>query len=413
MKVYLVGGAVRDQLLEYPYHEQDWVVVGETPASMLALGYQQVGKDFPVFLHPKTKEEYALARTERKIGPGYGGFSFETSKQVSLEQDLGRRDLTINAIAQTPEGELVDPYHGQVDIDKKLLRHVSSAFAEDPVRILRTARFASRYFHLGFTVAPETMELMSQMTEQGEVDHLVPERSWKEFHRALAERNPEVFVQVLRQCGALKSILPELDALFGVPQRKDFHPEIDCGIHSLMVLEQACLLSSEPCVRFAALIHDLGKASTPKDVLPRHIGHEKRSLKLVKRLCSRLKVPTEFQQLALQVAEYHSHSHRAFELKPATLLKMFQSLDVFRKPERFEQFLLCCIADSRGRTGYENIDYPQAQYLSQAANKVRAIDTKELMAQGYSGLELGEALQRSRTEALSSFKQEQARAQND
>jgi tRNA nucleotidyltransferase (CCA-adding enzyme) len=403
MKIYLVGGAVRDQLLSYPYHEHDWVVVGESPGAMLSLGYQQIGKDFPVFIHPETGEEYALARTERKTGPGYSGFTFQTSRDISLEQDLSRRDLTINAIAQTPEGDIIDPYNGVRDLREKTLRHVSSAFSEDPVRILRTARFAARYHHLGFTIADQTMTLMRQMVEQGEADHLVAERCWKEFERALGEKNPEIFIRVLRQCGALQRLLPELDNLFGVVQRNDPHLEIDCGIHSLMALQQACQLSKEKVVRFAALTHGLGKAETPIDLLPNHIGHEQRSSRLIKGLCTRLKIPSDYQQLALQLAEHHEQCHRARKLEPAGLLKIFQALDIFRKPQRFEHFLLCCIAVSRKDS--DNTDHPQTSFLKLAADELCSIQVKQLIAQGYQGSELGEALNRSRIQVLAEYKQ--------
>lgn len=404
MQIYLVGGAVRDQLLGYPFHEKDWLVVGAEPQQLLDQGYTQVGKDFPVFLHPKTKEEYALARTERKTGPGYTGFDFYAAADISLEQDLARRDLTINAIAQDQHGEYFDPYQGRQDLADKVLRHVSPAFAEDPVRILRTARFAARYAHLGFSIAEPTMALMRAMVEQGEADHLVAERCWKELHGALSEKNPEVFIQALRDCGALQKIMPELDNLFGVPQRKDYHPEIDCGIHSLMVLQQSCQLSDSCLVRFAALVHDLGKATTPADILPRHIGHEKRSLALIKTLCQRLKVPKEYLGLSLKVAEYHSHCHRAFELKPQTLLKMLQALDALRKPSVFEQFLLCCKADSRGRTGYEKIGYPQTDYLQEIFQAAKAIDIADLVQQGYKGAELGKAISTARLAAITDYK---------
>jgi tRNA nucleotidyltransferase (CCA-adding enzyme) len=404
MQIYLVGGAVRDKLLGYPYSERDWVVVGASPQAMEAEGFRAVGKDFPVFLHPDTKEEYALARTERKTGPGYTGFDFYAASDVTLTQDLQRRDLTINAIAEDSDGKLVDPYNGKADLDNKMLRHVSAAFSEDPVRILRVARFAARYHHLGFQVAEETLQLMRDMVNNGEVDHLVAERVWKEWQRALSEKSPGQFIEVLRQCGALQAIMPEIDNLFGVPQRADHHPEIDTGIHSLMVLEQACLLSEDTDVRFAALVHDLGKATTPKDVLPRHIGHEVRSLDLINGLCERLAVPKAYRELALAVARDHTNCHRALELRPETIVKLLQRLDAFRRPEKLQQFLLCCEADARGREGLEDRDYPQADYLRQAYNLCQAINTQDIIAAGYTGKAIGEQLHKQRITALKAIR---------
>lgn len=404
MQIYLVGGAVRDKLLGYPYSERDWVVVGASPQAMEAEGFRAVGKDFPVFLHPDTKEEYALARTERKTGPGYTGFDFYAASDVTLAQDLQRRDLTINSIAEDSDGKLVDPYNGKADLDNKMLRHVSAAFSEDPVRILRVARFAARYHHLGFQVAEETLQLMRDMVNNGEVDHLVAERVWKEWQRALSEKSPGQFIEVLRQCGALQAIMPEIDNLFGVPQRADHHPEIDTGIHSLMVLEQACLLSEDTDVRFAALVHDLGKATTPKDVLPRHIGHEVRSLDLINGLCERLAVPKAYRELALAVARDHTNCHRALELRPETIVKLLQRLDAFRRPEKLQQFLLCCEADARGREGLEDRDYPQADYLRQAYNLCQAINTQDIIAAGYTGKAIGEQLHKQRITALKAIR---------
>lgn len=404
MKTYLVGGAVRDKLLGYPFHEKDWVVVGATPEIMEQKGFVAVGKDFPVFLHPQTKEEYALARTERKTGRGYTGFSFHSDTSVTLEEDLIRRDLTINAIAEDEDGNIVDPYGGQQDLIAKKLRHVSNAFLEDPVRILRIARFAARYHHLGFTIADETLSLMREMVNNGEVDHLVAERVWKEMQRALAETAPEVFIQSLRDCGALARLFPEVDQLFGVPQTETYHPEIDTGIHTLMSLQQAAKLSSDTCVRFATLLHDLGKGTTPKEELPRHIAHEDRSLPLVKNLCDRIAAPKEYKELALIVAQWHTHCHRALELKPATVLKTLQMTDAFRRPERFEQFLLCCEADARGRTGFENRDYPQAHYFLEALKACQTIDISEISARGFTGKEFGDELNRLRLEKLTKHK---------
>lgn len=404
MKIYLVGGAVRDKLLQRPVTEKDWVVVGSSPEQMQQLGYTPVGKDFPVFLHPDTKEEYALARTERKTGHGYGGFSFYCAQDVTLEEDLIRRDLTINAMAETAEGEIIDPYNGQQDLANKLLRHVSPAFAEDPVRILRIARFAARYHHLGFRVADETIALMQTMVASGEANHLVAERVWKETERALGEPNPEIFIEVLRSANALALLFPEIDALFGVPQTATHHPEIDTGIHTLMSLQQAVKLGGNSCVRFATLLHDLGKAKTPPEEWPRHIAHESRSLPLVKDLCTRVAAPKEFKELALIVAQWHTHCHRALELKPATLLKVLHSTDALRRPERFEQFLVCCEADARGRTGFETRAYPQADYFRQCLIAAKQVDVAAIQAQGLSGQAFGEALDQQRLTQLSSLK---------
>lgn len=407
MQVYLVGGAVRDTLLGYPYHERDWVVVGATPEAMQAQGYTPVGKDFPVFLHPKTKEEYALARTERSTAPGYTGFAFHASPEVSLEDDLIRRDLTINAIAQDEQGNVFDPFNGIQDIKAKKLRHVSEAFSEDPVRILRLARFAARYHHLGFTVAEPTMALMQHMVTQGEADHLVAERVWKEMSRALGERNPEVFFTVLRECGALAKILPELDRLFGIPQPPEHHPEVDTGEHTLMVLQQACLLSSDRSVRFAAAMHDVGKAETPPDNWPRHINHEQLGVPVIKALCQRLAVPNDCRDLALLTAQLHTNVHRAFELRPATLLKLIKQTDALRRPERFMHLLLTCKADSRGRTGFEQCDYPQLEYLQRVLTACQSVEIKSLVARGLQGAELGAAIDAERLQRIKSLKMEQ------
>ena len=404
MKTYLVGGAVRDKLLGYPFHEKDWVVVGATPEVMEQQGFTPVGKDFPVFLHPKTKEEYALARTERKTGRGYAGFSFYCGEDVSLEDDLIRRDLSINAMAEDENGNVIDPYGGQQDITNKKLRHVSDAFLEDPVRILRIARFAARYHHLGFTIADETNALMRTMVDNGEVDHLVAERVWKEMERALGEAAPEIFIQSLRDCGALARLLPELDALFGVPQTAIHHPEIDTGIHTLMSLQQAAKITNNVCIRFATLLHDLGKGTTPKEEWPRHIAHEERSIPLVKNLCERIGAPKDYKELALIVAQWHTHCHRALELKPATLLKVLQSTDAFRRPERFDNFLTCCEADARGRTGFEKRDYPQANYFRLALDTCQKIAAKDISARGFIGKEFGDEMNRLRLVALTEYK---------
>jgi tRNA nucleotidyltransferase (CCA-adding enzyme) len=396
MKTYLVGGAVRDELLGYPYHEKDWVVVGATPEEMLAAGYQQVGRDFPVFLHPDTKEEYALARTERKTSPGYKGFDIHATPDVTLEEDLLRRDLTINALARDESGNIIDPFNGIKDLDEKILRHVSPAFTEDPVRILRVARFAARYLHLGFTVADETMQLMKDMVENGEVDALVPERVWQEMHKALAERSPTRFIEVLRDCGALARILPELDKLFGIPQPEQHHPEIDTGIHTLMVLQQACELSDATDVRFAALMHDLGKGVTPQSEWPHHIKHEERGAGIVVQVCKRLRIPNDYRDLAECTARFHLHYHRALELKPSTVVRTLEQLDAFRKPERYEKFLLASEADARGRPGYENRSFPQGAYLRKAYQAALQVDIQNLIQQGYSNKALADKIREQR-----------------
>lgn len=403
MKIYLVGGAVRDQLLGRPIHERDWVVVGGDEDQMRQLGYKPVGRDFPVFLHPDTSEEYALARTERKSGHGYGGFTVHAAPDVTLEQDLLRRDLTINAMAESDSGELIDPFNGRADLDARLLRHVSPAFAEDPLRILRVARFAARYHHLGFTVADDTMKLMQQMVDAGEVEHLVAERVWKEISRALTEQDPDIFIRVLRECGALKILLPEVDALFGVPQPPEHHPEIDTGEHVLMALRTA---PAELPVRLAVLLHDLGKGITPDEILPSHRGHEVAGLPLVRDVCRRWRIPKQITALATGVCEYHLHSHRAFELRPQTLMKMLRALDALRRPERFEQFLQACEADARGRKGLQDRAYPQADYLRKVRAAAAAVTAEDLIAQGFEGAELGRALDRARVGAISQVKRD-------
>ena len=406
MQVYLVGGAVRDHLLGHPYHEKDYVVVGATPAQMLDLGYQPVGKDFPVFLHPQTKEEYALARTERKSGTGYHGFEFHTDVSVTLEQDLIRRDLTINAMAMDDAGQVYDPYGGQQDLENRILRHVSDAFVEDPLRVLRIARFAARYTSAGFVIADETLALMQRLTESGELNALTPERVWKETSRALSERHADVYFEVLRQCGALKVLFPEIDALYGIPQRPEYHPEIDCGIHTMMSLQQACRQNYSLDVRFAVLVHDLGKALTPVEELPRHIMHEERGIKPVNELCDRLKVPTYTKQLALAVCKEHLKCHQAFNLKPGTLWRLLQRLDVLRRPERVEAFVQACECDSRGRLGLEDRAYPQAQYVLDAMQTVRAIKAQDLPAD-IQGPDIGEMLIERRIQALGQLKAQQ------
>lgn len=405
MRIYLVGGAVRDQLLQRPVSDHDHVVVGATPDDMLALGYKPVGKDFPVFLHPRTGEEYALARTERKTGRGYHGFAIHAEPGVTLEQDLARRDLTINAIAMDEQGTLVDPFGGARDIRDRVLRHVSPAFVEDPVRLLRVARFAARFAPLGFTVAGETMELMRRMVADGEVDHLVPERVWQETRRALGEPCPSAFLRVLRESGALAVLFPEVDALYGVPQRAEFHPEVDTGVHVEMVLDMAARIApGNELVGFCALTHDLGKALTPADVLPRHIGHEQAGVKPLRALAARLRVPTEYATLAEQVCREHLNAHRAFELKPATVLRLFSALDALRRPERLDVFLAACEADKRGRLGHEEEAYPQADYLRAARAAAASIGAAAFVAQGLEGPAVGAALERARTEAIADIR---------
>lgn len=400
MEIYLVGGAVRDQLLQYPVHERDYVVVGATPQQMLDRGFRLVGKEFPVFLHPETNDEYALARTERKIGPGYTGFSCYAAPDVTLEDDLKRRDLTINAMAQTKDGRIIDPYGGQEDLKQKLLRHVSPAFAEDPVRILRVARFAARFAGVGFKVAPETEVLMQTMVRAGEVNALVPERVWQELERALSEASPQEFITVLRRSGALAVLFPEVDNLYGVPNPPQWHPEVDTGVHITMVMQQAARLGSDPVMRFAALLHDLGKGTTPQAIWPSHPGHEERSDELVQQVCKRYKVPRDYEQLARLVARYHGQIHRIQVLKPTTLLKLLEKLDAFRRPERFQLFLLACEADARGRPGFEDQDYPHALFLTNILKIVAEVDIQPLLAQGLTGKPLGEAIYQVRLTAI-------------
>lgn len=400
MEVYLVGGAVRDELLGLPVGERDWVVVGASPEDMERLGYRPVGRDFPVFLHPETHEEYALARTERKTGRGYRGFEVHCAADVTLEDDLRRRDLTINAMARDAAGRLVDPYGGQADLERKMLRHVSEAFAEDPVRILRVARFAARFAPLGFAVAPGTVELMRGMVESGEVDALVPERVWQETHKALSEPRPDAFLAVLRDCGALARIFPELDALWGVPQPPRWHPEVDTGVHMLLVMQAAARLSDNPRVRFAALMHDLGKGETPPELWPRHIGHEDRGAKLVRQLSDRLRVPTDFRHLAELTARWHGLAHRALELKASTVLQLFEHCDALRRPDRFREFLLACEADFRGRTGWEARSYPEAGLLASALDAALAATLDSNERRGLSGEQIGEALRKKRLKAV-------------
>lgn len=397
MKIYTVGGAVRDRLLNRPVEDRDFVVVGATPEELEARGYKPVGRDFPVFLHPETHEEYALARTERKTGPGYKGFSFYASPDVTLEQDLARRDVTVNAMAEDENGRLIDPFDGRGDLDRRLLRHVSPAFVEDPLRVMRVARFAAR---LDFQVADETLELMQTISASGELETLTAERVWQELERALSEPYPRRFLEVLRASNALAALLPEIDRLFGVPQPAEHHPEIDTGVHTLLVLDQAVKLSDEPVVRFAALMHDVGKGTTPKEEWPQHIGHEKRGVEMIQELCDRLKVPNHFRELAVIVAREHGRAHRSMEMRPGTILNLLESVDAFRRPERFEQFLLACEADSKGRTGLEKRTYPQADLLRLARQAAAGVDAAVLVKQGLQGPEIAEALRDLRAQTI-------------
>lgn len=404
MQIYLVGGAVRDRLLGLPVRERDWVVVGATPEQLVTQGYRPVGKDFPVFLHPQSREEYALARTERKSGRGYHGFVFNADVAVTLEEDLFRRDLTINAIAERDDGTLIDPCGGRADLAARLLRHVSPAFREDPLRVLRAARFAARFAAQGFRIADDTMVLLRQMSADGELADLVPERVWAETVRALAGPSPRIYFETLRACGALAVLFPEIDKLWGVPQRADHHPEIDTGIHVMMVLDAAAVLSISAQVRFAALTHDLGKGETPADVLPRHIGHEHRSVKLVHALCDRLRIPNEFRELAVHVAHFHGLAHRVFELRAATLLDMLEKVDAFRRPERFMDFITACEADYRGRLGFEDRPYPQGDYLRRAFAATQRVDVATLQEKGLSGAAMGAAIRKERQDRLEDLK---------
>ncbi len=401
MQVYLVGGAVRDQLLHIDIYDKDWVVVGSSPEQMLATGFTPVGKDFPVFLHPKTKQEYALARTERKTGAGYTGFACYYAPDVTLEEDLARRDLTINAIAQDNAGKLIDPYGGQRDLHNRLLRHVSDAFIEDPLRVLRVARFAAKFAHLGFTIADETMALMKQITQSGELQHLTAERVWQEWQKSLATQHPEIFISALRQCGALKVVLPELDRLFGVPQPEKWHPEIDTGVHTLMVAAQAAKLSSSIAVRFAAQVHDLGKGVTPKSEWPSHKMHCHTGVNIIKALCERVRIPNECKELALLVCEQHSNIHRAAELKPSTKLKILDKLDAWRKPERLLDVLLCCQADHAGRLGCEETPYPQRDIFLKAYQAALSVDVQQVIRDGFQGKAINEELDKRRIAAIS------------
>ncbi|HEY6825088.1 MAG TPA: multifunctional CCA addition/repair protein, partial [Steroidobacteraceae bacterium] len=395
---------VRDRLLGLPVRERDWVVVGATPEELVQLGYQPVGREFPVFLHPTTHEEYALARQERKVGPGYRGFTTQFAPSVTLEEDLQRRDLTINAMAEDESGTLIDPYGGRADLEARLLRHVSAAFVEDPVRILRVARFAARFAPLGFRVADETLALMRRISASGEVRTLVPERVWQETERALAAAQPEVFFATLRACDALEVIYPEIDALYGVPQPPRWHPEIDTGVHVMLALRYAADQGASGAVRFAVLTHDLGKAQTPKSEWPSHHGHEEFGVPLIEALCDRLKVPNTYRELAILAARYHTRVHRALELRPDTVLTLLESCDALRRPQRFAELLLACEADARGRTGREHAPYPQVGYLRQALTAAAGVTLTESERRDLEGVEIGEELRRRRRAAIAALK---------
>ena len=418
LDVYLVGGAVRDQLLNRASKDHDYLVVGATVEQMLSLGFNQVGKDFPVFLHPKTKQEYALARTERKQGQGYTGFACYAEPDVTIEQDLLRRDLTVNAMAKSRDGDIIDPYNGQKDLENRVLRHVSDAFIEDPLRVLRVARFAARYHHYGFSIAPETLELMTKISKSGELSTLSAERVWQEMQRSLSEdirsdgnieqARPDIFFQVLHQCQALKALWPELEALWGVPNPAQWHPEICSGDHTMMVLQQAVRLTAnnenKTAIRFAALCHDLGKGLTANKHWPSHRGHEKAGLPLVEKICQQLKVPTYCKQLALKVCEHHLHCHKAFQLKPSTLLRIFNQLDVWRKPQELNDFIIACKSDFLGRLGFENRPYPQEHYLEDAMLAASEVNAKVFVEQGLKGLEIKEAMIKERLNAIKKIK---------
>ena len=403
MQIYLVGGAVRDELLGLPVGDRDWVVVGGSASAMLAQDFKQVGKDFPVFLHPVSKEEYALARTERKTAAGYYGFTCDTAASVTLEEDLQRRDLTINAIAKAADGQIIDPYNGRRDLADRVLRHVSPAFAEDPVRILRIARFAARLAPMGFTVAPATMALMREMVAANEVDHLVPERVWQEMVRALAEVKPTEFFQVLRDCHALARIFPELAALWGVPQNPKCHPEVDTGIHIMMALDEASALTASAKIRFAVLCHDVGKALTPADQLPNHPGHEEASANIIAKWCKQYRVPNDFKQLAVHFARWHMHSHSIFKYQAEDIVQLFNALDLFRHSKMLEEFLLAALSDHKGRLGTRDLPYPQADFLRQAFAAAEQVDSQDLIHQGFSGQALGQAITNARVNAVDNF----------
>ena len=405
MQIYLVGGAVRDELLGIGVKDRDWVVVGSTPEDMAALGYKAVGKEFPVFIHPGSGEEYALARTERKSGPGYKGFVFNTSDDITLEQDLERRDITINAIARDENGDLIDPFNGRNDLENKVIRHVSDAFVEDPLRVLRVARFAAQF---DFLIAAETLALLTEISATDELEALVPERIWVETEKALQTRTPRRYFEVLRECNALSVLFPEIERLFGVPQPERYHPEIDCGVHTLMVLDQAANLSADPEVRFAALVHDLGKATTPREIWPSHHGHGERGVELIDKLCDRLRIPNRYRELATVVSRYHLNCHRIDELSPKVVVGKLEGLDAFRRPERFDKFLLACEADARGRKGKERQDYPQAGMFRKYREACLSVDTKSLDIKDLKGAQIAERIRLQRIRAVKQVNMEEA-----
>jgi tRNA nucleotidyltransferase (CCA-adding enzyme) len=407
MKTYLVGGAVRDALLDLPIEERDWLVVGSSPGQMLDAGYRPVGKDFPVFIHPESGEEYALARTERKSGRGHGDFTFHADPEVTVEEDLLRRDFTINAIAQDDCGVLIDPYGGQQDLNARIIRHVSDAFVEDPLRVLRAARFAARFRHLGFTIAEETMQLMAQVVANGELEYLSAERIWQETQKSLSEGSPRTYIEVLRECGALAVLLPEVDCLFGIPQRADYHPEIDTGLHILMALDKAADLSDWPEVRYAVLVHDLGKGVTPDEVLPRHIGHEENGVPLVEAVSKRLRVPRRFIKLAIAVTRFHLMCHKIETLRPKTILKLLKGVDIFRNPDQLDLFLEACEADARGRANFEDTPYLSTTWIKSLVEELSSLNsltTGELIKAGFEGAALGEAIDKQRLEIIAQHK---------
>lgn len=405
MKIYLVGGAVRDQLLNIPVKDKDWLVVGATPQQLIEKGYQQVGKNFPVFLNPITKEEYALARTERKSASGYTGFVCDFSPNITLDQDLIRRDLTINAIAQDLEGNIYDPYQGQIDLKNRVLRHVSPAFSEDPLRVLRVARFAARYYYLGFKIAKETFHLMKELSQGKELLHITPERIWIETEKALLEKNPEIYFSVLKDVGALEVLFPEINALSGIPNPKKYHPEIDSFVHTMLVLQQAVKLTEDTtynklAIRFAALCHDLGKGLTPKNIHPHHYGHEKLGITPIRNLCNRINIPNYLKELAILTCEYHTHIHKTFELNPKTILMLFNKLDIWRKLQRFKEIILVCVADTRGRTGFETVDYPQGKLLLALYQAALEIDTQKIIDEGFKKQEIRDELNKRRLKKI-------------
>ena len=404
MQIYQVGGAVRDELLGFEVKDRDWVVVGATPEQMTDQGYKPVGKDFPVFIHPDTGEEYALARTECKTGPGYTGFAFDTSEEITLEQDLDRRDITINAIAKDENGNLIDPFNGRRDLEQKIIRHVSGAFVEDPLRVLRVARFAAQF---NFLIAGETLSLLKDISATDELQTLTPERVWVETEKALQTRQPRHYFEALRECNALAALFPEIDRLFGVPQPERHHPEIDSGVHTLMVLDQAASIAAEPEVRFAALVHDLGKGTTPQQAWPRHHGHEERGVELINGLCDRLRIPKRYRELAVLVSRYHLDCHRINEMKATTVMRKLEGLDAFRRPERFDQFLLACEADARGRKGKEQQDYPQAEIFRKYRAACLTVTASSEDIRNLKGTEIAEHIRAQRIEAIRKVKREE------